>query len=142
MNLEYSYRPMKEIKNYWAGPSFWKFNRSGKGPAAAAGSGGPSEPKKRKVTTRRVWQPITMTPSPNQPQLISVKSRAAKRLYKRDITKNWSEDKLRLPPVMAPVPSDYFDRYRFAPGLVKRQYNVSAAATAVSGESALVPVVR
>lgn len=134
LNLEYSYRPLDNIQNYWAGPSFWKFNRSVV--ANKSSGGGPSEPKKRKVTSRRVWQPVDMIARADDPVFISVKSRAAKRLRKRDITKNWDETKLRLPTVPT-VQSDYFDRYRFAPGLIKRQYLGGTVGTSAAGVAAI-----
>lgn len=137
LNLEYSYRPLDNIRNYWAGPSFWKFNRSVVANKSGGGGGGPSEPKKRKVTSRRVWQPVDMIARADDPVFISVKSRAGKRLRKRDITKNWDETKLMLPTVPT-IQSDYFDRYRFAPGLIKRQYlGGTVGASAAGGVAAI-----
>lgn len=62
--LEYSYRPLDNINQYWAGPSYWKFRKSRKLTAehgSAEGSSiAPTTHARRKVNRSR-YEPIKFT---------------------------------------------------------------------------------
>lgn len=112
-SLEYSYRPMEEIDQYWAGPSHWKFRRTLHGRTTDENQ------KNRKIPGRRKkHQPIDVTAPYDESLFISINSRPAKKLNKRNTQKNWNEKRLKLP-FNHNIATDYFDHYEYAAGLVK-----------------------
>lgn len=112
-NLEYSYRPMDNIDQYWAGPSHWKLRRT-----LHRKTTDENETIRKTPARRKKHQPIDVTVPYDESLFISINSRQAKKLNKRNTQKNWNAKKLRLP-FNHNIAPDYFDHYQYAAGLVK-----------------------
>lgn len=110
--LEYSYRPLDNINQFWAGPSYWKFRKSRKPSMvrdSLASDGSTVAPtahaNKRKVN--RKIEPIKFTKlteivSDNDADsdddiFISVDSKLAQKFKKTNVFKRWDSKKLKLP---------------------------------------------
>lgn len=133
MKLEYSYRPMENINQFWAGPSYWKFRKSRKltmGTNTTAGTVvvANGTVAKRKQTKNKV-QPIFSEISENSGSggedftkfvdenvFISDKSKAGQKWKKTNLYKRWDSKKLKLPTDLR-IDRDLFDNYKFAPGI-------------------------
>lgn len=111
MHLEYSYRPLEDIEQFWAGPSHWKFRRSQvKRKTLANGT----EIVKKK-TLRKVPEPIDILKPYNKSLFISIESREAQKIRQVDY-KKWDAKKLRLP-TDCHLDRNMFDFYRFVPDI-------------------------
>lgn len=112
---EYSYRVVDHIRNYWAGPSYWKFSLNRLSVQSA-------KPKLRRAQTRRLKiQPekasfigdhSTDTESDND-VFIKVNSRAAGKIRQVNYTL-WLPEKLKLPQKVN-LPDDLFGFYKYEP---------------------------
>lgn len=111
--LEYSYRPMENIVQYWAGPSHWKYRRTLNGKTTDE-----NQTIRKMPGRRKKYQPIDVTAPYDESLFISIKSRQAIKLNKRDTQKKWNAKRLKLP-FNHNIAPDYFDHYQYAAGLVK-----------------------
>lgn len=135
--LEYSYRPMDKISQFWAGPSHWKFKRSrGRttfGPSNAQDSrvtggvaGGTTAATNRirraaQQATKRRSEPLNFGKfTDNLFQTLDATTKTRKANYQ----KRWDARKLLLPTKYEFEPN-YFYKYDFAPGIkVTRRFGV------------------
>uniref|UniRef100_A0A8D8BHT2 Condensin complex subunit 2 n=4 Tax=Culex pipiens TaxID=7175 RepID=A0A8D8BHT2_CULPI len=138
INLEYSYRALDNISQFWAGPSHWKFKRS-KGPSSlrfstvSGGAAGPDgKATKGKPTTRKkkrfdehviddiisVEEDLFVAYNPLRPTIKNITHQ------KSMICKKWDSKKLKLP-------TDYhlernrFDVNAYARGLKVRDFDAA-----------------
>lgn len=119
--LEYSYRPMEQISQFWAGPSHWKFKKN-RGRSTLFQSNGQTDtqvgstqrPKKSaQQAAKRKNKLIAygkVTQDYFQPLDASVKQR------KVNFQKKWDSRKLSLPTKFN-FDSDYFFKYDSAPSI-------------------------
>ncbi|KAH8274036.1 hypothetical protein KR044_008615 [Drosophila immigrans] len=138
--LEYSYRPMDKISQFWAGPSHWKFKRTrarstfgqinSQENSAAGGAGGGSSTSTAAATrarrtavqaTKRRSQQLKFgeyTEHLFQPLDSNTK------LRKANCQKRWDARKLMLPTKFDFEPN-YFYKYDYAPSIkVSRRFGV------------------
>lgn len=113
---EYSYHAFGNVKNYWAGPSYWKVPRN----RSTIQSDKETIKSKSRKRRRIIDIPIKFIDTPDDESsdeelFIKATSRAAKKLryckYNR-----WDADKLKLPP-QTHIPKDLFHTYTFAPSI-------------------------
>lgn len=131
--LEYSYRPMDNINQFWAGPSYWKFRKSRKltmGTNVSSGTVVINAPanapaakrKKNKVDPKFVEdfensdEEIDLTKFGDETIFINEKSKAGQKWKKTNLYKRWDSKKLKLPTDLR-MDRSLFDGYNFAPGL-------------------------
>lgn len=139
--LEYSYRPLDNISQFWAGPSHWKFKKQRLTNAATTDCNTVTEPhlsqqqqqqlnnQKGKTTKRRTLrnrlEPIIFDDKISediQSLFISINSKLADKLKKTNIYKKWDAKKLKLPTDFK-LDDHRFESYYFAPGL---KYNINS----------------
>uniref|UniRef100_A0A6P4FAM0 Condensin complex subunit 2 n=1 Tax=Drosophila rhopaloa TaxID=1041015 RepID=A0A6P4FAM0_DRORH len=119
--LEYSYRPMEQISQFWAGPSHWKFKRTrprstfsqttGQADAQPVRSQRPK--KSTHLTTNRRAKAVdygNVTENFFQPLDTSIRQRRV------NFQKKWDPRKLILPTKFNLDP-DYFFKYESAPSI-------------------------
>ncbi|KAL7739853.1 hypothetical protein ACLKA6_003294 [Drosophila palustris] len=139
--LEYSYRPMDQISQFWAGPSHWKFRKTrarstlgqsnalDNNAASGSGGGGGNNINAAAARARRAAQQAarrrsqqlnfgTFTESLFQPLESNTK------LRKANCQKKWDARKLVLPTKYEFEPN-YFYKYDYAPSIkVSRRFGV------------------
>ncbi|XP_017095864.2 condensin complex subunit 2 [Drosophila bipectinata] len=121
--LEYSYRPMEQISQFWAGPSHWKFKRNrarstlfqanGQTDTQVGSTQKKSSKKSAQQAAKRKNKMIAydnVTQDFFQPLDASVKQR------KVNFQKKWDSRKLSLPTKFI-FDSDYFFKYDSAPSI-------------------------
>lgn len=126
--LEYSYRPLDNINQFWAGPSYWKFRKSRKmtiGRDASINSDASkvaaAQAPKRKNPRNKI-EPIDISKyiqeDTDDDIFMSVDSRQAHRMKKVNSQKQkrWDPKKLKLPTDLR-IDRNLFDQYEFCPGL-------------------------
>lgn len=138
INLEYSYRALENISQFWAGPSHWKFKRS-KGPSSlrfstvTGGAAGPDgKTTKGKSTTRKKkrFEEVTIDDIISVEDDLFVEYNQSRPTIKNIthqksmIFKKWDSKKLKLP-------TDYhlernrFDVNSYARGLKVRDFDAA-----------------
>jgi condensin complex subunit 2 len=132
VNLEYSYRPLDMIDQFWAGPSHWKFRQSRRTQMSIGmrashftnnstenlGTDGqkPKVVRKRKIVKK---MEATVEDSCNVEEestviLLKIKSKMkGTQLSNQTIAKKWDAKKHKLPSDFK-VPLDIFDKYNYA----------------------------
>lgn len=119
--LEYSYRPLDKISQFWAGPSHWKFKKP--------------RPRSSVLDAHRLSQQPTATANKPQNSRSKIKQRQSKHVNfgefhddlfvkfednlksrKANIYKKWDARKLKLPTDLQ-IDSYMFNQFRFAPGI-------------------------
>lgn len=124
--LEYSYRPLDNINQFWAGPSYWKFRKSRKltlskdatASSEASSKAAGQAPKRR--NQRKKIEPVPIEvfeQSDDDGVFISVHSKAAERLKKANWQKRWDPKKLKLPTDLR-IDRTLFDHYEYCPSRV------------------------
>jgi condensin complex subunit 2 len=132
-NLEYSYRPLDMIDQFWAGPSHWKFRQSrrlhamsvlsrasnGTNSSTATQNAGQ---KVKVVRKKKVLKNVEVTlddffniDENNILQPVNRKTKA-NQLTVQTLSKRWDSKKLKLP-VDYQTPSDIFDNFTHAASL-------------------------
>lgn len=114
---EYSYHAYGDIRNFWAGPSYWKLPRNRR---TNLSDNQPNEPKTvKRCAKKRYEKPQficeAVDESSDDGDFIKFGSRAAKRIRKVNYGA-WDPKKLKLPS-QSNIPSDLFDAYTFAPSI-------------------------
>ncbi|XP_050080254.1 condensin complex subunit 2 isoform X1 [Anopheles maculipalpis] len=123
--LEYSYRPLDNISQFWAGPAHWKFKRSLRSRATVVASDGASTVStnsKERVSRKKkrfeldtlddalsVSENLFLEYNPNRP-LKGIT------LLKSSVCKKWESKKLKLPTDYNLDPNR-FDVYKYALGI-------------------------
>lgn len=130
--LEYSYRPLDNINQYWAGPSYWKFRKSRKLTIEQGSMGtiefssvAPTAHAKRKINKNRI-EPIKFTKlienvcdSPvdsDDDTFITVDSKHAQKFKKTNNSKRWDSKKLKLPTDLH-IDRNLFNYYAYCPNV-------------------------
>ncbi|KAH8289997.1 hypothetical protein KR018_010101 [Drosophila ironensis] len=119
--LEYSYRPMEQISQFWAGPSHWKFKRtrprstlfSVNGQTDPQAGGGQRGRKTAQQANKRRLKQIAYGKATEeffQPLDATIKQR------KVNFQKKWDARKLMLPTRFI-FDTDYFFKYEMAPSI-------------------------
>lgn len=127
-HLEYSYRPLDVISQFWAGPSHWKFRRTrsmAKKSFASANqsASGPQVVGSKRKTTRKKKQHVNVTEEElfNEVPDVFIERNPDKPLKKitytrTHISRKWNIKRLRLPTIMKIEP-DVFDKFTSGPQL-------------------------
>lgn len=129
--LEYSYRPLDNISQFWAGPSYWKFRKSRKltmNRASIATSEGssiaPAPHANRRRVNRLKVEPIKFTTlignqlddsvDSDDDIFIPIDSKQGQKFKKNNVYKRWDSKKLKLPTDLN-IDRDLFSHYTFYP---------------------------
>lgn len=128
--LEYSYRPLDNINQFWAGPSYWKFRKSRKltmnRESIASSDGGSIAPiahaNRRKANSKKI-EPIKFTTliengtdADSDDDFILSDSKQAVKFKKNSVYKRWDSKKLKLPTDLQ-IDRNLFNFYAFLPSL-------------------------
>lgn len=123
--LEYSYRPLDNINQFWAGPSYWKFRKSRKmtiGKDSTVASvpthNAVGQAAKRKSNRNKI-EPIPLQKfeeDEDDTLFILISSKAAQRMKKSNLHKRWDPKKLKLPTDLH-IDRNLFEFYEFCPGI-------------------------
>lgn len=127
--LEYSYRPLDNINQFWAGPSYWKFRKSRKltinrdSIATSEGSSVAPPPQKRKANSKKI-EPIRFTTliesvcekdvDSDDEMFTSIDSKMAQKFKKTNVYKRWDSKKLKLPTDLH-IDRNLFNYYTYCP---------------------------
>ncbi|KAI9586697.1 condensin complex subunit 2 [Glossina fuscipes] len=114
--LEYSYRPMDKISQFWAGPSHWKFKRIRNRRSSEVVVGrvlNRRGPRQRQALDRKKAKQLKFDQSEEE-GFIPLDQKFKDR--KANIQKKWDHKKLKLP-VDLQLNSDRFSYFTLAPGL-------------------------
>lgn len=128
--LEYSYRPLDIIDQFWAGPSHWKFRQSRKthSVGARASNGADHDAivtnhqKQKVVRKKKIVKKTTVTLEDvlNFENINTLVPKTQKlkctTITLQTLTKKWDSKKLKLP-MDYKIPSDFFDRFQHAPNI-------------------------
>lgn len=119
--LEYSYRPLDHIGQFWAGPSHWKFRRTTKS-LGSRQSQAISEnlPNKIAASKKKKSRKIFNELSPID--FVAYKSSHVSKRYKlkfvklsiQTMSKKWDSRKLKLPTDFK-IESEIFNKFKYAP---------------------------
>lgn len=127
---EYSYNVFANIKNFWAGPSYWKTskNRLNQKNYKATDEVNPCKRQaKGELNNKPAFQTQDCDQSSDDDSFLKINSKAAKKMRHCNY-KKWIPDKLKLP-VQSDFPNNLFDTYAFGPSLNVFDTNQSANAT-------------
>lgn len=136
--LEYSYRPLDNINQFWAGPSYWKFRKSRKltinnatvgtlpGSQQSGITAVANAATKRKANRNKI-EPIKFTTliedqmrdtdeDSDDGIFISVDSRPAQKFKKNNLYKRWDSKKLKLPTDLR-IDRNLFNHYTYCPNV-------------------------
>lgn len=111
---EYSYRAISNIRNYWAGPSYWKFslNRQSSNTNVQASVRNKHGRRLKKNPDKPIFIDCDDSSSEDD-YFIKVKSKAAQKI--RNVNyRNWYPEKLMLPEKYE-ISKNLFDYYQFEP---------------------------
>lgn len=131
--LEYSYRPLDNINQFWAGPSYWKFRKSRKltmnRESIATSEGStvvPTAHANRRRANRVKFEPIKFTTlvesiceddaDSDEDLFISIDSKQAQKFKKNSVYKRWDSKKLKLPTDLH-IDRDLFNYYTYCPSM-------------------------
>lgn len=140
--LEYSYRPLDNINQFWAGPSYWKMRSKSRKITLGRPSLSDTEslssqatsvdthPIKRKATNRNKVEKVKfISVTSNIPDessdytdddddvFLSIGSKAAQKLKKNNVYKRWDSKRLKLPTDLH-VDRNLFNYYEYCPSSV------------------------
>ena len=122
--LEYSYRPLDKISQFWAGPSHWKFKRTRTRPstlAAQQNDGGGNTGRLLNQRNKRGRRALDRSKSKQLKfgefhDELFIKYDEKYKSRKVNIQKKWDQRKLKLP-IDLQLDADRFNYYTLAPGL-------------------------
>ncbi|XP_055390425.1 condensin complex subunit 2 [Condylostylus longicornis] len=119
-NLEYSYRPLDKISQFWAGPSHWKFKKSRKTSFSMVQRLTQSTEvgSKQKQRPRRVnrLQPKQVQFGETHDDLFQKLDSKKSKLKKANVQKKWDAKKLKLPTDLQ-IDEECFDVYEYGPAI-------------------------
>lgn len=140
--LEYSYRPLDNINQFWAGPSYWKFRKSrkitlGKESTVSTVVNNAAQAGPKRKTSRKV-EMISFTDVNNDLNnfneemsnedaniFLSAESKAAQKWKKSNLYKRFDSKKLKLPTDLR-IDRNLFGYHTFSPGIDIRTADPSA----------------
>lgn len=109
---EYAYNAFSNIRNFWAGPSYWKYSKNlnqTNATQAPAGNATRTGRRKKKQPSKPAFGDGDEDSSDEY--FIKIKSKAAKKL--RHLNRAlWNSDRLKLPP-QCNVPRDLFAKHNY-----------------------------
>lgn len=119
--LEYSYRPLNEFNQFWAGPSHWKFRKySGAHVARRSKIDQQTKHSTRTKTLKNKIEPVQFVEanvpeelSPKITSMILLKSKAAEKVKRMNSYRKWDSKKLKLPTNMQ-FDRNFFNFYTYA----------------------------
>lgn len=131
--LEYSYRPLDNINQFWAGPSYWKFRKSRKltmnrdsVASSEANSVAPVAHANKRKANRNKIEPIKFTTliesvcendvDSDDDIFISIDSKQAQKFKKTVVYKRWDSKKLKLPTDLH-IDRSLFNYYTYCPSV-------------------------
>lgn len=129
--LEYSYRPLDKISQFWAGPSHWKFKRRTTRPSSmyqqnsqqvlssqggAAGRRNLINPRAKRAAAAAAKQRSKQLTFGEDHDDLYIKLDEKFKARKANIQKKWDQRKLKLPTDLQVDPMLFF-KYNYAPGL-------------------------
>lgn len=131
--LEYSYRPMDQISQFWAGPSHWKFKRTRTtNTFAQINSQDNIGSKNSNAAAARIRRAAAQAAKRRSKQInfghctesLFIKLDENTKLRKANYQKRWDPRKLRLP-TKYDFDANYFYKYDYAPSIkVSRRFGV------------------
>lgn len=134
IKLEYSYRPLDNINQFWAGPSYWKFRKSRKLTinrdslaTSESSSVAPAAHAIKRKVNRNKMEPIRFTTliesecgdndaDSDDDMFISVDSKHAQKFKKTNVYKRWDSKKLKLPTDLH-IDRSLFNYYTYCPSV-------------------------
>lgn len=141
--LEYSYRPLDNINQFWAGPSYWKFRKSRKltmnrASVSSLTDGQPSVQMAqaiRRRNNRTKAEPTKFTTlienigdsneDSDDEMFISIDSKPAQKFKKTTLYKRWDSKRLKLPTDLH-IDRNLFNYYTFCPSISMIKTNPNA----------------
>lgn len=152
--LEYSYRPLDNINQFWAGPSYWKIRAKSRKLTMGRPSLADTESSqataidthtiKRKANSRNKAEKIKFvsihsnTPDKSSDNadedddddaFLSIGSKAAQKLKKNNVYKRWDSKRLKLPTDLH-VDRNLFNYYEYCPSSVVHK-NIAESVTPI-----------
>lgn len=129
--LEYSYRPLHNIDQFWAGPSYWKFRKSRKltmnreSIATSEGSTvAPTAHANRRRANRLKFEPVKFTSmiesvrekggDSDDDIFVAIDSKVGQKFKKTNVYKRWDSKKLKLPTDLH-IDRDLFGYHAYCP---------------------------
>lgn len=132
--LEYSYRPLDNINQFWAGPSYWKFRKSRKltmtkdatvGSTMQSGTMAIANAATKRKANRIKFEPIKFTTmiedstrdmdeDSDDGLFLSLNSKQAQKFKKNNLYKRWDSKKLKLPTDLQ-IDRNLFNYYTYCP---------------------------
>ncbi|XP_055682088.1 condensin complex subunit 2-like [Lutzomyia longipalpis] len=122
--LEYSYRPLEMINQYWAGPSHWKFKKTPKMSLVGAEGRQSTAAVGRQRRGGRATQRFEAFVDPDEEIFFNTKDTKLRQMNSR---KKWEQkEKLKLPTDFK-FDRAMFNKYKFAQGVMVMDANSDAA---------------
>lgn len=121
MPLEYSYRPMDRISQFWAGPSHWKFRRNTniRRPLIQAQQKTNATQKKTTKSTKKMPLDFFSFDKNEDKDFLSINSVQAKKVKKLACYNEPNPKKLKLPNDSR-INSNFFEYFCYAPGILNK----------------------
>lgn len=111
LRREYSYQVFSNIRNFWAGPWYWKYSKNvNQSKHAPSVNGNQSGRRKKKQPIKPKFDGDDGESSTDE-YFIKTTSKAAKKL-RRCNRALWHSERLKLPP-QCTIPSDLFDKQNY-----------------------------
>ncbi|XP_031637277.1 condensin complex subunit 2 isoform X2 [Contarinia nasturtii] len=131
--LEYSYRPLDNINQFWAGPSYWKFRKSrkltlsqqqsiatteGSTVAPTAHKRKANRPKNEPIKFSTFIESVTEKDADDSDDeiFVSTESRHGQKFKKTNVYKRWDSKKLKLPTDLH-IDRSLFNSYVYCPSI-------------------------
>lgn len=159
IKLEYSYRPLDNINQFWAGPSYWKIRAKsrkltmGSRPSFAESEAASSQASsiathtiKRKVTNRNKAEKVKFVSMINNgpddsrdmsededDAYMSIESKAAQKFKKTNVYKRWDSKRLKLPTDLQ-IDRELFNFYEYCPSVVIQKPDVDSVTPIDEGD--------
>lgn len=119
--LEYSYRPMEGISQFWAGPSHWKFRRNPniRRPLIQGQQKTNTTQKKTTKSTKKMPLDFLSFDKNEDKDFLSINSAQAKKVKKLACYNEPNPKKFKLPNDLK-INSDVFEYFCYAPGILNK----------------------
>lgn len=108
---EYSYHAFGNIRNFWAGPTYWKFSKNLNQSTHRPSENGNKSGRRKKKSPKKPTFYDDSGESSTDEYFIKINSKKSKKLRLLN-RKQWSSEPLKLPP-QCNIPSDLFDKHNY-----------------------------
>lgn len=157
--LEYSYRPLDNINQFWAGPSYWKIRPAARKlmgrltiSATESTSSNTTQAVKRRVSNRSKVRTVKFVNHVSRKPrdsghndddddddeddeiFLSIDSKTALKFKKTNVYKRWDSKRLKLPTDLH-IDRDLFNSYLYCPSAVSRKDIIENATPANDGDT-------